>query len=71
MTTSNDTTAALILAALLLAGCDQYANNATGTTRVNEITIYGNVRCVLIVATKSNAITCDWDHPGATQVSPK
>jgi hypothetical protein len=62
--------AALAALTVLLAGCDPYANNGTGNTKINEITVYGNVRCVLVVQGSSNTITCDWDHAGATQRAP-
>jgi hypothetical protein len=61
----------VLIAALLLCGCDQYANNTTGNTRINEITAYGNIRCVLVVSSASNTISCDWDHPGSTQQVPR
>lgn len=59
----------LTLAASLSA-CDPYANNGTGDTKVNEITVYGNIRCVLAVQSSSNTISCDWDHPGGHALAP-
>lgn len=55
---------AVAVMALALAGCDEYANNGTGTTKINEITVYHAVRCVLVTQSSSNTIACDWDHPG-------
>lgn len=46
---------------VLLAGCDQY-KNMSGTTRVNEITVYGSVPCVMAVGENGAlAISCDWN----------
>lgn len=59
------------LAVLVLAACDPYANNGTGNTKVNEITVYGDVRCVLVTQSNSNAISCDWDHRGVTLQAPR
>lgn len=61
-------TVAVLVGAALLSGCDPYANNSTGSTKINEITVYGDIRCVLAVQARGNTISCDWDHPGSLPI---
>lgn len=52
--------------AVLLTGCDQYANNLTGNVNVNTIVADNGVPCVLAVGGGQGglALSCDWSaHP--------
>jgi hypothetical protein len=52
-----------------LSACDPYKNNLTGNTKVNEVTVYGDVPCAMAVGSSGAlALSCDWSRHAAQAV---